>query len=161
MPNMPTRKNIRLKNYNYSTTGTYFITICVMGRKNLLSAILIDNDLPIIELSKYGEIADNQIKAMNKLYDNITVEKYVIMPDHIHLLISTISNAASRQFNNNANSTISRFVETFKRFTNKAYGFNMWQSNYYDHIVRNEQDYNEIYKYIEENPIKRYYKTQL
>ena len=54
----------------------------------------------------------------------------------------------------NSNSIISKFVSTFKRFCNKEYGENIWQSRYYDHIIRNEIDYNETVEYIENNPLK-------
>ena len=54
----------------------------------------------------------------------------------------------------NVNSVVSRFVSTFKRFCNKEYGQNIWQSRYFDHIIRGEQDYQETWQYIENNPIK-------
>lgn len=79
------------------------------------------------------------------------------MPDHIHLLI-TISNGQSGTpvptNRNNRNSIIANFVSTFKRFCNKEYGENIWQPRYYDHIVRNQDDYNEVWQYIDTNPIK-------
>ena len=82
------------------------------------------------------------------------------MPDHIHLLIS-VNNALPYgqsgtpvPTNDNKNSVVAKFVSTFKRYCNKEYGENIWQSRYYDHIIRNEQDYNEIWEYIENNPKK-------
>ncbi|MBQ8204034.1 MAG: transposase [Clostridia bacterium] len=80
------------------------------------------------------------------------------MPDHIHLLI-TIRNGQSGTpvptvKLNNKNSTIAKFVGTFKRFCNKEYGENIWQPRYYDHIIRNQMDYNEAFEYIENNPQK-------
>ena len=81
------------------------------------------------------------------------------MSNHIHLLISLNSaNGRSRTpvptFNNNANSEISKFVGTFKRLTNKKYGKNIWQNSFYDHVIRSEQDYREIWDYIDNNPAK-------
>ena len=96
---------------------------------------------------------------MSAFYPHLSVDKYVIMPDHIHLLI-TISDANGHPrtgvptHKQERTSEISRFVGTFKRFCNKEYGENIWQSRFYDHIIRNQQDYDEIWTYIENNPAK-------
>ena len=116
-------------------------------------------DRPKIELSQYGVIADEQIKKMNNFYNHISVDKYVVMPNHIHLLISlNFANGRSRTpvptIINNANSEISKFVGTFKRFTNKKYGKNIRQRSFYDHIIRGEEDFREIWEYIDGNPQK-------
>ena len=155
----PVRKFVRLKEYNYNSSGAYFITICTKDRKKILSNIFVGTgvpDCPQTKLLVYGEIADRYINQLNDFYENISVDKYVIMPDHIHLLIS-ISNGQSGTpvpTINNKNSVIAKFVSTFKRFCNKEYGENIWQSRYYDHIIRNEQDYRETWEYIENNPSK-------
>lgn len=159
---LPKRKPNRLENYDYTGNGAYFITVCTQNHKELLCNIVGTGvlDRPKIELSQYGVIADEQIKIMNDFYDYISVEKYVIMPNHIHLLISL--NFANGQSGtpvptiiNNANSEISKFVGTFKRFTNKKYGKNIWQRSFYDHIIRGEEDFREIWEYIDGNPQKR------
>ncbi len=88
---MPQRKHTRLTEYDYSTPGAYFITICTDSRKPILSKINVGTgvlDCPKIELTKYGNIANKYIKQLNDFYNNISVDNYVIMPDHIHLLIS-------------------------------------------------------------------------
>ncbi len=157
-----TRKPNRLENYDYSRDGTYFITICVKDRKPILSKVRVGTgvpDCPRILLLPYGEIADKYIHQLNNFYEHISVIKYVIMPDHIHFLLS-ISDGQSRTpvptrseiKIDNKNSTISKFVSTFKRFCNKEYGNNIWQSRYYDHVIRNQEDYNEKWDYIENNP---------
>ena len=161
--NLPKRKQNRLENFDYSKNGAYFITICVKDRKRILSQINVGTgvlDCPQIQLLKYGEIADKYINQLNIFYDNISVDKYVIMPNHIHILL-TIQIGQSRTpvptgINkiDNKNSIISKFVSTLKRFCNKEYGENIWQGRYYDHIIRNQDDYNEVWKYIEQNPRK-------
>ena len=167
---LPKRKPNRLENYNYSQNGTYFITICVENRKAILSKVRVGTgvlDCPKIILLPHGKIADKYINQLNDFYENISVNKYVIMPDHIHLLLS-ISNGQSgtpvptRDNNeiNNKNSTLANFVGTFKRFCNKEYGNNIWQNRYYDHIIRNQDDYNEKWDYIENNPQSYVLKTQ-
>ena len=161
---LQSRKGTRLKEYNYSENGAYFITICTHNRKQILSNIIVGTgvlDCPKIKLLKYGEIADKYIKQLNDFYDNISVDKYVIMPDHIHLLLN-VQNGQSgtpvpTNINlkiDNKNSQVAKFVSTFKRFCNKEYGKNIWQSRYYDHVIRNQADYNEIWQYIENNPVR-------
>ena len=91
---------------------------------------------------------------MNDFYHDIQVKRYVIMPNHIHLLIAVSDSGASgTPPPTKQNATIARFVSTFKRFCNKEYGKNIWQRNYYDHIIRNRKDYEDHVKYIYENPI--------
>ena len=124
-----------------------------------------------MRLLRYGEIADKYINQLNDFYDNISVDKYVIMPDHIHLLL-TVQNGQSgtpvptdvKLKVDNKNSLVAKFVSTFKRFCNKEYGKNIWQGRYYDHIIRNQADYNEAWEYIENNPVKwqedKFYKSK-
>ncbi len=160
---LPKRKPNRLENFDYSQNGSYFVTICVKDRKKLLCNIVGTGvlDCPKTILLKHGIIAEKYIKQLNDFYDNILIDKYIIMPDHIHLLIS-ISSGQSRtpvptnfiSKVDNKNSAVAKFISTFKRFCNREYGKNIWQSRYYDHIIRNEQDYIDARQYIEGNPFK-------
>ncbi|MBR6501931.1 MAG: transposase [Clostridia bacterium] len=158
--NLPKRKPIRLKNYDYNTQGAYFITICTQNRKEILSNIVVGTgvlDCPKTILSNYGKIAKKYINEISNFYDNLSVDKYVIMPNHIHLLISIIKSENGQSGTpvpTNVNSVVSRFVSTFKRFCNKEYTKNIWQPRFYDHVIRGEQDYKEIWQYIENNPAK-------
>ena len=164
--NLPKRKPNRLKEYDYSSPGMYFITICTKDRKCLLSKIVGTGvlDGPQNLLSAYGNIADKHIKAMSHFYEDISVEQYVIMPNHIHLLIlitdSITESGLSRTpvpttpaSTTRQNSKIARFVSTFKRFCNKEYKHNIWQARSHDHVVRDKSDYARISKYIYENPL--------
>ena len=162
------RKPTRLKYYDYSSAGAYFLTICVKDRKELLSKIIVGDgvlDVPKNILTQYGKIADKYINQMKEFYKHIDIDKYVIMPDHIHLILSITNAKTRKQMIENhgtsrtpsptkANSEISKFISTFKRFCNKEYGENIWQRSYYDHIIRNEEDFLNIWKYIDGNPIK-------
>ena len=163
------RKPNRLKNYDYSKSGTYFITICVKDRKPILSKIVGSGvpDCPKTLLLPYGKIAEKYINKFNNFYNDIFIDKYVIMPDHIHFLLSIFDGQSrtpvptrSKIKIDNKNSTISKFVSTFKRFCNKEYGNNIWQSRYYDHIIRNQDDFNEKWDYIENNPQSYLLKNQ-
>ena len=155
----PERKPNRLPDYDYSQNGAYFITVCTQDRKKVLSKISVGTPvpgcppMPQVELLRHGEIADNVIRQLNEFYNHISVDKYTIMPDHIHLLITICDGHPGRGVPTRT-SEIARFVGTFKRFCNKGYGENIWQSRYYDHVIRNQQDYNEIWEYIENNPTK-------
>ena len=152
----PQRKVNRLKDWDYSEKGCYFITICVKDRKCILSTICVGCgvlDAPVVELTKYGHIVDEQIKTMNEIYKNINVQHYVIMPNHIHLLIRIRDDGRSgTPAPTKGNAVVARFVSTFKRFCNKEYGDNIWQRGYYDHVIRDQRDYDDIYRYIENNP---------
>ena len=145
----PQRKPNRIKHFDYSRQGAYFITLCTRDREKILSRV---TEPPTIELLPHGEIADKYIRQMDAFYPHLSVEKYVIMPDHVHLLI-TIHEAAEAE--KERTSVIARFVGTFKRFCDREYGENIWQARYYDHVIRNEQDYRDVWQYIENNPYKK------
>ena len=86
----PVRKPTRLKEFDYNTTGAYFITICTEKRWQILSNIVgvdVLGDPKNVELLPYGAVADKYIKQMDEFYENITVDQYVIMPNHIHLIL--------------------------------------------------------------------------
>ena len=157
------RKTPRLQNFDYNSIGAYFITICTKNRKCILSNIVGTGvlDCPQVELTRYGEIAEKYIKQLDSFYEHISVEKYVIMPNHIHILLFVKSGGQSRTpvptNEARANSAFSQFVSTFKRFCNKEYGENIWQARSNDHIIRGKEDYAKIVKYIYENPIKWHY----
>ncbi len=155
------RKSTRLKNFDYGTSGAYFITICTENRRRILSRIVgvdVLGDPNNVELLPYGIVADRYINKFNEFYGNITVDQYVVMPNHIHIMLllrdigSPRTSTPTRQ-----TSAISHFVSTFKRFCNKEYGENIWQRGFYDHVIRNKQDYEEHIKYIHENPIRWHY----
>ena len=109
----------------------------------------------IVELLPYGEIADKYINQLNAFYDYIKVNKYVIMPNHIHIMLFVVENGASRTSPpTKQHSAVSQFVSTFKRFCNKECGGNIWQRHFHDHIIRNREDYEEHLRYIHENPVR-------
>ena len=152
------RKNIRLKNYDYSEPGAYFITICTDKRRRILSKIVgVDVlDDPRVELTAYGKIVDKYINQLNDFYENISVEQYVIMPNHIHMILFVRDGGSSRTSTPTVrqHSIVPTVVSTLKRFCNKEIGDNIWQRYYYDHVIRDKRDYEEISKYIYENPLK-------
>ena len=155
MEERKSRKRVRLTGYDYSTPGVYFLTLCTEGRKCLLSRIVGTGvlDGPMVELFPYGEIAEKYIQQISDHYENLSVERYVIMPNHIHILLEVKGSGPSgTPVPTPQNSTVSRFVSTLKRFCNREYGRNIWQARFYDHIIRDAADYDVHLKYICENP---------
>ena len=158
---LPKRKPTRLRDFDYNSSGAYFITICTENRRQILSHIVGGDVLDApksTELLLCGKIADKYINQLNDFYDNIKVDKYVIMPNHIHIMLFVSEDGASRTSPpTRQHSVVSQFVSTFKRFCNKEYGCNIWQRHFNDHIIRNRKDYEEHLRYIYENPTRWYY----
>ena len=155
------RKSTRLHKFDYNTPGAYFLTICTENRRRILSDIVGDDVLGVpksVELFPYGKIADKHISELSEFYANIKVDKYVIMPNHIHIILRVLGDGSPRTSTpTRQTSSISHFVSTFKRFCNKEYGRNIWQRGFYDHVIRNYDDYVNIKKYILQNPTNWYY----
>ena len=151
------RKTIRLQGYDYNSAGYYFLTFCTKDKEKLLSEIVGTDVLggPTVQLSQYGEIAEHYLQAMSGFYPNIELDAYVIMPNHIHLLLK-VSESTSGPSGRPVptESPISKFVGTFKRFCNREIGRNIWQYRSHDHVIRDEADYLKIRNYIETNPIR-------
>ncbi len=151
---LPKRKPTRLKNYDYSTNGAYFVTICAKDKMKIFGNIVGGGaiDAPKIVLSKIGNIAKKYILSSNNIPE-ITVDKYVIMPNHIHLIF-TVENNGTSKAPSPTNNIISHTVSTLKRFINKEVGKNIFQRSFHDHIIRGEKDYLKIWNYIDTNPAK-------
>ena len=157
MSAFPQRKHVRLKNYDYSQNGVYFVTICTKERKPLLSTIPVGRGAltpPEIQLSRIGEISEHYILNMHSAYDCVYVDHYVIMPNHIHLLLRIDSAPASSGGMRASRPTLQTIVRSFKTMVTRQIGTSIWQDSFYDRIVRSEASYLEIWKYIDENPIK-------
>ena len=152
------RSSTRLHGYDYDSAGAYFLTICTQNHKCMLSHIVGTGvlDGPDLQLTPYGKIADKYIRQISDFYDHLSVESYVIMPNHIHILLcihEPLEGPSRTPVPTTAqNSVIASFVSTFKRFCNKEYGKNIWQPRSYDHIIRDQADFDRHLKYIYENP---------
>lgn len=149
------RKRVRLENYNYSKAGFYFLTLCIKDKEKILCEIVGDTrlDVPKVILSKEGKIVEKYILTTNKI-EGVLVEKYVIMPNHIHLLIKIEKEEGTSKAPSPTNEKIPHLVSSFKRFVNKEAGKNLFQRSYIDHIIRNEEDYVNHLKYIDDNIFK-------
>lgn len=168
-------KSNRLEVWDYGNISFYYITICTKNRINYLSEIK-DNE---IHLTKIGGIVKTNIEKIIVKFPKIEIDKYIIMPNHIHLIIfikdklnnpstikegDTINRVSTNQsesfkvsnpMKNNSISTIVRWLkakstyEIRHKLDKNEFG---WQRNYHDHIIRNEKELEEIRKYIEYNP---------
>ena len=138
MENYPKRKRMRLENYDYSAEGYYYLTICTKDRKRILAEIFSDaTQDPRVVLTPNGQVVESFLRSIPGM------DKYVIMPNHIHMIIHKT----------NGRSIISD-MRAFKSLVTKRIGESIWQESYYDHIIRNEADYQEKWQYIENNPAK-------
>ncbi len=147
------RKPNRLKDYDYGSPGTYFITICAKDKKNYFwenvgASIARPQD---IILSEIGKIVEEAIKSIHQVYPAIEIKHYVIMPDHIHFLLSICGDDFGRAL---LAPTSNRVVQQMKGYITKKIGYSIWQKSFFDHIIRNRLDYEEHIKYIYENPVR-------
>ena len=158
---LPQRKRLRLKNFDYSTPGAYFVTVCTHNRKCTLSRVVgAIHESPEIQLTEYGKIVDRLINTISR-QSLATIDRYVIMPNHIHLVIMITDSdelRAIRESPLRGRSIISKTIGYIKMNASKEihnrYGNEMvWQRGFHDHIIRDRNDYEKISKYIYENPI--------
>ena len=149
----PVRKHTRLKQYDYATSGAYFITICTHNRKCLLSKIIPHGLEPAEVLyTDFGKIALKQLYLLEKRYPYLKIDRFVIMPNHIHVifLLDDSNNLSPRP-------GIPDIVCAYKSLTTRECKRlrsveKIFQTSFYDHVIRGQADYDEISEYIVNNP---------
>ena len=163
------RKSIRLRNYDYSQNGNYFITICTYNREPLFGNIA--NGKMI--LTEYGEIVQKEWKKSEHIRKEIVLDEFIIMPNHFHAIVvieSSANTVGIRPFNDSSSADIlsSRLNMGAQSLASVIVGFKasvtrkihklrqipdekVWQRNYYEHIVRNEDELHRIQEYIRMN----------
>ncbi len=105
-------------------------------------------------LTEIGIIVDNAIQNIPDIYPSVVVEEYVIMPNHIHIILRIRADKYGRPM---AAPTISRVINQLKGYVSKQVGYPIWQKLFYDHVIRNKKDYDRCVKYIYENPTGWFY----
>ena len=154
---LPKRKLTRLKGYDYSMPGAYFVTICTQNKEHLFEMENVGNDLCVIPPMQNDIIHKWLGEAENK-YNNIKIDKYVIMPNHIHLIVVITERHIGRSLHD-----IMRWFETMvtneyirevKNGLLKPFDKRLFQTSFHDHIIRSEKDYQKIWEYIDTNPLK-------
>ncbi len=150
---LPKRKSNRLESYDYSSTVAYFVTVCTLKRQNYFWSKVgaTSGRPPDIELSLCGKIVGEAIQNITIAYPELSVDSYVIMPNHIHLLLRVRADERGRPM---VAPTISRVIKQLKGYVSKQIGKTIWQKSFYDHIIRDREDYEEHLKYISENPVR-------
>ncbi|MEK7369016.1 MAG: transposase [Planctomycetota bacterium] len=159
------RRSIRLKGYDYSQAGAYFITICVKDRKYLLGEVVNGE----IILSCIGKIVEKCWVEIPKHFPHVQLDQYVIMPNHIHGIIEILGNCVgvenfqplqrTNRYQKVIPKSLGSFVRGFKVGVAKwcrqnQYKHFVWQRNYYEHIIRSEDELNSIREYILSNPLQ-------
>lgn len=180
-PEIHNRRSIRLKKYDYSQAGLYFITICAKDREHLFGEIINGE----MVLNEYGEIAYKEWEQTDRIRKNCALHEFIIMPNHIHGIIEIIFQDKTSKNSENIgkfkspSQTIGSIIRGYKIATIKKIkeeiinspstdelqfaptankiiklDFKIWQRNYYEHIIRNNYAYHNISNYIKNNPKK-------
>lgn len=161
------RRSLRLKEYDYSQEGAYFMTICTHNHKCLFGKIA---DYSMV-LNGFGQIVHNEWMRTAIARPNVTIDAFIVMPNHLHgIIIVNGTNIrrgdpAGRPYtpipHGPPSNSIGAMVGQFKSLATKRInalrktpGMRLWQRNYYEHVIRNEHDLNEIRQYILDNPVK-------
>jgi len=162
------RKPNRLKNFDYSSSGYYFVTICTKDRQEYFENII--NNKMI--LNKYGEIVKRCWLEIPKHFNNVELDEFIVMPNHIHGIIvirntnqyvinppvgnrhaCSLQNVIYRRQNELLPNIVNLFKSSASKFIHQS-GLNSfrWQKSFYDHIIRNEYSLFKIRQYIRDNP---------
>ena len=183
-PNLHHRRSIRLREWDYSGPGGYFVTICSYRRESMFGEIRNGR----MDLNSYGEIVQQSWVDLPKHYHNILLDEFVIMPNHVHGIIVIVDDivvdntnsavgaslrlapteirhdtqpAPTERWNAMNHRPVSEIVRAFKSFSARringlrdAIGVGVWQRNYYERIIRNEKELRRVREYIAFNPSK-------
>lgn len=151
---LPKRKPNRLPEFDYSSNGAYFVTICTQGRRKLLCDIVGDGSpVPM----KQGMIAEKYVQEIPIKYPCVKIDNYVLMPNHIHLLIFIAKESGT----GNPSPTLGKIIGWYKYQVTKQInnemgipGSRFFQRSFHDHVIRGEKDYLKIWEYIDNNPAR-------
>ena len=153
---LPKRKTMRLKAYDYSANGAYFITICTANRRHLFGEI--------VEAALSGRpnspnaMLEKWLHEVANKYMNAQIDKYIIMPNHLHAIILLSGDHAGSPLPEIVGwfktMTTNEYINGVKKGLYEPFEKRIWQRSFYDHIIRDEDDYLRIWQYIDENPAK-------
>ena len=170
--NYPQRKRNRLADYDYSENGAYFITICTENKKCCLSYIQCIDIETQITLTRKGQIVERFVGEIPIKYPTVSVDHYVIMPNHVHLLLRIDRSRGTEgdgtgnpsptegDGTGNPSPTVGNVIGWFKYQTTKAINeaeqnkSSFWQRSYFDHVIRDETDYRIRWNYMDGNPAR-------
>jgi len=166
------RRSIRLREYDYSRAGAYFVTVCTHHRECLFGEILGEK----VVLSTFGKIVDDEWHKTKQMRQGVELDAFIVMPNHIHCIITLTGNPHSNnrrgtmhraptpqfeQFGRPTANSIPTIIRGIKssvtlqiNVIRRTPRLPVWQRNYYEHVIRNEIDLEEIREYIQTNPLK-------
>ena len=157
---LPRRKKLRLKDYDYSTFGAYFITICTHQKQILFDASVVGNDLRVVpSTTPQNQLLEKWLFELQNKF-NVAVDYYVIMPDHIHFILFMpdaerhIGRSLPKILQWYKTMTTNEYIGLVKEDTLRPFDKKLWQKSYYEHIIRDEEDYLTRVEYILNNPFK-------
>ena len=147
-PKIHHRQSARLKDFDYSQAGAYFITFVTHNRLNIFGEI--ENE--IIQLNRFGKLISNEWTRLPQRFPGVVVDEFIVMPNHFHGIViltdlKPVCNLAV--IVGSMKSSTARLINALR----KAQGEPIWQRNYYEHIIRDEEDLNRIREYILNNPV--------
>ena len=163
MEKLPCRKSIRLKNYDYSDNGYYFVTICTQNREKLFGEIV--GATLSGRPNNPDKIVTKWLLKLENKFKDIKIDEYIVMPNHVHFIIKTTGEHTGST-GDHTGSPLRDIIGWFKTMTTNEYisgvkdgrfmpfKGHLWQRNYYEHIIRNYDDYLNIAEYIQNNPLK-------
>lgn len=161
-------KSVRLPHYDYATSGAYFLTLCTHDKESLFGT-LADG---IMHLNEYGRIIEREWLRSAEIRKELEMGAFVIMPNHLHGIVlineddrahcrAALPEVYSRGSRDREARSISSFVAGFKSYTTKRInelrktpGARLWQPNYFEHIIRNQRQFDTACEYIQTNPLR-------
>jgi len=166
-PEKHQRHSIRLKDYDYSQAGSYFVTICTYYKECIFGKVVNGK----MVLNEYGKVVEDEWLKTADARRNVVPDVFVVMPNHFHGIVTIVNDcrgtarcaptARNRQFGKMTSASVPAIIRSFKsavsRCINELRGTprtSIWQRNYYEHVIRNEDDLDEIREYIVNNPLK-------
>lgn len=143
------RKPNRIPGFDYSQNYAYFLTICTRDKHCLFGRIVCsDSQGPLVQLSEAGKIVQQSVQAIPANYPAVHLENYVVMPNHLHLLLRLENQEGQKP------ASIPVVIQQFKGYVTKQIGKPIWQKLYHDHVIRDADDFAVRWRYIENNPYR-------
>jgi putative transposase len=152
------RKNIRLKEFDYTTNGAYFVTFCTYEKQCTLGKVTAEAN---VDLSSFGRIIHDEIANTNNVRTDILVDDFVVMPNHVHVIVFLMGDedGQKNEFGKPRKSSLASVINLFKSYATRKIRLLtgnpiliVWQGRYHDHVIRNEQELQIYREYIRDNP---------
>ncbi|MBN1947191.1 MAG: transposase [Bradymonadales bacterium] len=159
-PDRHHRRSIRLRGYDYSQAGAYFVTMCVQGRACLFGAV-VDGEM---RWNDVGKMIEHWWLELNAKFPGVETDEYAVMPNHFHGIVVIVGTEQGPPGEGPTGPAVPTIVQWFKTMTTNAYlrgvktsgwtpfPWKLWQRNYYEHIIRDDDDLHRIRQYILDNP---------